>query len=253
MRASLHMPRVVAFVLVFCAAPATAVPIIYVEEGGQVVGEGELFSNRLATGQGDNWLIVPDEDPGAGTLNGARGTDVQSLPDQAGGGGGPNVPPEIHYQMLIETTGLYELHLRWANNQNVGGGGNSDSLFVDIIELKDGTSPTFGTGSNQIADWYELTRNTSTFSWDGGGEAEINAAGAADNAMQWSISTPGFYTFRVSQREDGSAVDAFLLQLTSFDAPTGVGPARSNLYPEPGTLSLLVLGGLGLWRRRRKG
>ena len=225
----------------------SAIPLgTYLESGGIVAGEGEGFTARVPTSYPDNWLIVPDEDAGAGTLTGARnGKYVQSLPDQAGSGGGPNVPPEAHYGIFINTPGTYQLYLRWANNTNVGGGGNSDSMFADIIEIKD--------GAGGAADWYEITRNTATFTWDGGGQAEINAAGAADNPMTWILS-PGLYTLRISQREDGSAVDAWALQRNNLPAPSGTafGPEVSQVYPEPATLTLLALGGIGAWIRRRK-
>ena len=247
------------FAAAFCllAAPIAQAALLpsgyyYQETGGQVVGEGEIFTARVNTPYPDSWLIVPDEDPGAGTLLGARGDGlyVQSLPDQAGGGGGPNVPPEIHYGMNIVTTGLYQLYLRKANNTNVGNGGNSDSMFVDVIEMKDGSG-------GSIADWYEMVNNSATFVWDGGGQAEANSAGAADNPMTWNITTPGIYTLRFTQREDGSAVDAWAFQLSSQAAPTGTsfGPAMSQLIPEPATLliwSLLAGLGIGLgWRRRK--
>lgn len=232
---------------------ATQAAVIYQESGGMVVGEGEIFSNRVPASQGDNWLIVTDEDPGAGTINGARGDGryVQSLPDQAGNGGGPNNPPEIQYQMKIDTPGTYKLYLRWGNNQNVGGGGNSDSIFVDVMELKDGTG-----SPNAIADWYELEGNSGTFRWDGGGEAEVNSAGAANNDITWDILTAGLYTLRITQREDGSAVDAWAFMLDNLPAPTGDGPAMSQLVavPEPTTLtiwSFLACLGVGLiWRKR---
>lgn len=206
-----------------CLPTLTPAELVYLEQGGVVVGEGEHFSSRVAVPASpfDNWLIVPDEDAGAGTFSSARGRYVQSLPDQAGGGGGPNVPPEARYQMKISTPGTYQLYLRWAANQAVGGGGNADSIFADIVEIKDG-------GGGQ-ADWYELTRNSGTFDWDSGGQAEVNQPGAADNPMTWNIPSAGTYTFRITQREDGSAVDAFVLQASSLPAPAGFGPAASLL------------------------
>jgi hypothetical protein len=143
------------------------------------------------------------------------GRYVQSLPDQAGGGGGPVNAPSIQYKIEVSTGGTYELYLRWANN-DFGGGIKSDSIFVDIVELKDGNGGT-------IADHYEMVRNSTTFAWDGGGGFEKNTAAAADKAMTWDFAQ-GTYTLRISQREDGSAVDAWLLQLQSLPAPTGAGP-----------------------------
>ncbi len=204
---------------------AQAGPLTYIEVGGQVIGEGETYSARTVHGSGTTWLVVPDEDAGAGDLAGARGKYVQSLPDDDSGGG-PLVAPTIEYPMLISTPGTYQLYLRWANNQLIGGGGNSDSIFVDLVEIKDGV------GSGQ-ADWYELQRNSSAFGWDGGGEAEVNEATPSNGSMTWDITTPGTYTLRVSQREDGSAVDAFAFQLDSLSAPTGVGGFASTVELTP--------------------
>lgn len=204
--------------------------IVYTSTNGQFVMEGEWYSSRADTAYPDSWLVVPDENGGAGTLNLARGGKfVQSLPDQVGTGGGPMVAPSIQYSVAVTDPGTYRLYLRWGNNTNIGGGGNSDSMFVDLVEIKDGT----GTGQ---ADWYEMTHNSNTFRWDGGGQAEINSAGAADNPMTWNIATPGVYNIRVSQREDGSAVDALVLQKASLPAPTGLGPVTSLLAAPDGRI-----------------
>ncbi|MEZ5305176.1 MAG: hypothetical protein R3F11_31710 [Verrucomicrobiales bacterium] len=40
--------------------------------------------------------------------------------------------------------------------------------------------------------------------------------------MTWTL-TPGIYNLRFSQREDGAAIDAWVLQLNSLPAPTGLG------------------------------
>ena len=45
--------------------------------------------------------------------------------------------------------------------------------------------------------------------------------------MTWVINDPGIYTLRFSQREDGSAVDAFVFQLSNLPPPTGTGPPQS--------------------------
>ena len=98
-----------------------------------MVGEGELYSSRTNAAAGDGWLVVPAENAGAGTnLNARGGAYVQSLPDN-GTAGGPTNPPSISYKMQLFTPGTYRLYLRLGGNTLVGGGGNSDSLFVDIV------------------------------------------------------------------------------------------------------------------------
>lgn len=248
-----------AVALVLAIGQAKAAPI-YDEAGGVVVGEGEIYSSRVGypappSSPTDNWLVVPDEDPGAGPFiaNARGGKYVQSLPDGSGGGGGPNLPPEIRYDMLIHTPGTYRLYVRWdGNSTSSGTAGASDSLFADVMQFKDGSG-------GSIADWYELTEsvngNFASPAWDGGGGFETNVAGSPNDPMTWDILNAGIYTLRFTQREDGSAVDAWVLQLESLAAPTGNGPAMSQLVPEPSTLAICSLGlaCLAFFRRRRRG
>ncbi|MEX2216361.1 MAG: DNRLRE domain-containing protein [Phycisphaeraceae bacterium] len=208
------------------AQPAQAV--VYLESDGRVVIESEVFSSRTIAGPGDTWLVVPTESAGTGPFLNARGFGfVQSLPDQAGGGGGVFNPPTIEYQMQISTPGTYQLFLRWDGNPLVGGGGNADSIFADVVELKDGAGGT-------IADHYEFNHgadgNFNTTPWDGNGGFELNTAGGTPKvAANFNITSPGVYTLRVSQREDGSTVDSAVFQLSSLTAPTAFGPAPSLL------------------------
>ena len=210
--------------------------VIYQESGGRVVGEGEYYSWRTYEGAASNsWYVVPDESAGAGTFTNARNNAfIQSLPDN-GIGGSPMVPPSVSYQMEIYTPGTYRLYLRWGCNISVGGGGNSDSIFVDIEELKDGTAGSYSSPSNQIPDWHELTGigdagdDFAVNPWRSWGAAEADVAGAAGRNADWVIPEAGIYTLRISQREDGSAMDAFVFQRTSLSVPTGDGPVMSSL------------------------
>lgn len=208
--------------------------IIYQESGGVVVGECELFSSRTNSAAGKGWFIVPGEEAGAGTnLNARGGAYVQCLPD-SGIGGGPNVPPLISYQMQIFTPGAYRLYIRREGNaSDLNTAGSSDSLFMDIEELKDGTAGVFGSPTNAIADWYEVAGNVdgdfATVPWSSVCAPETNAAGASGFNANWVIPHVGVYTLRFSQREDGAALDAWVFQLASLPAPTGDGPARSAL------------------------
>jgi hypothetical protein len=205
----------------------TAADFVYVSNSGsgQIVGEGEVFMNRTDSGI-NGWRVVPDESAGAGTIINARnGAYVQSLPDN-NSGGSPTNPPSIEYKIQIDTPGTYRLYTRWEGNVTTSGtAGSSDSLFADIVEIKD-----VGT------DWYEMTQgldgNFATSPWDGTGEAEANDAGAASNPIVFNITSAGVYTLRFSQREDGSAVDAWVLQPQALAAPTGLGPAISGLQLE---------------------
>lgn len=230
--------------LLLCACiMALAVPaaanVIYVEQGGRVVGEGELYSYRTTFG-GIDWQIVPLEAPNASGgpafsvnppnyFNARGGMFVQSLPDNNAGTGAPvgATSVSVYYQMLINTTGQYRLYTRWQ-----GHGGNSDSIYFSIVELADGVG-------GSIADWYldgsgHSTANFNNDNWDGGGGFEQTGATPSPSTnMVWNITTPGIYTLRVEPREDGVSVDAFVFQLAALSAPTGYGPKRSPLLAVP--------------------
>jgi hypothetical protein len=238
-----------------CSAHAS---LIYVESGGVVSGEAELFDSRTTDGSGRTWLVVPGESAGAGTLLNPRGgAYIQNLPDSGAGGSGPLLAPEIRYPIQITTLGTYRLFMRFDANLSINSGGNSDSMFIDLVELKDGTSPAFGTGSNLHADWYQMNPTTGVNGgdfaldpWRSDAAPEVNAAGAVGTPPTWTITTPGTYTLRFTPREDGIAVDAWVLQLSDLTAPTGDGPPVSLIIPEPGTAGLFALGALALRRLR---
>ena len=218
------LPVLAGALMLWTTQPAQA--IVYLEEGGRVTVEAEFFSNRTTSGAGGLWTVKPGENSGTAIVDGGpivsnfRGTGyVQTLPD-ALNPGGPNVDPLVEYQIQITNPGTYRLYVRWdGNNTNGTTRGQSDSLFVDIKEQKDG-------GGGAIADWYELTEsvngNFGSPAWDGGGGFEQNQAGASNNPMTWNLAA-GTYTVRFSQREDGAAVDAFTLQDNSLAAPSGNG------------------------------
>ena len=201
----------------------------FLEQEGRVVVEAENYCSRASDGVHD-WLVVPTESAGAGTtvLSSARGEAfVQCMPDSGQAGLGPTDAPSIEYQMQISTPGTYRAYLRWDGNATSGTTqGQSDSLFVDIKELKDGTGGT-------IADWYALNHtldgNFNTVPWDGTGEKEENPNSPDDSSqLLWTFDKPGIYTIRVSQREDGATLDAIILQLSSLSAPSGGGPGESE-------------------------
>jgi len=206
----------------------------FLEQGGRVVIEAENFTSRTSNPGETAWTIKPAENNGTSPQDGGpmianyRGSGyLQTLPDEdPAGGGGPLDDPTATYQVQITTPGTYRIYLRWdGNNTNDATRGRSDSVFVDIVELKDGSGGT-------IADWYELTNpvdgDFANPAWDGGGGFEQNQATASDNPITWNFAVPGIYTIRLTQREDGAAVDAIVLQLTTLGAPGDPGPDPSD-------------------------
>jgi hypothetical protein len=226
-----------------------ATAAVYNETGGQVVVEAEHFDARTTSATAHHWAVIPDESGSpdtpadAGFLNARGGKYVQSLPDTAGGGENRNADTTmpgtgnvIDYKVQINTVGQYRLYLRWG-----GYDGSSDSIYAEIVDLRDGI-----TGGQ--ADWYRYSANingdfatavnTTTggtaLGWNGSGAPagsadQISGGPAGEVPALWTISEPGVYTIRLSQREDGSAVDAFILQRSNLAEPTDPGPAESAL------------------------
>src|SRR5206468_2440183 len=238
---------------VVCTKAAT-----YLEIGGQVVVEAEHFDSRTVdTTDNHHWHVVPDDntnpmDPLMDTpatyneliwTNARGGKYVQSYPDQAGGGQNKNTGTDVvgtdavvNYKVQIATTGQYRLYMRFG-----GYDGSSDSMYAQIVELIDGLE----TGQ---PDWYRyvgsytpdfsLIRDTvaggSAIGWNGDGAMEGDLAnqiggGGGEVHAVWTIATPGTYTVRLSQREDGSSIDAFVLQLASLPEPDNPGPDESPI------------------------
>ncbi len=225
------------------ALSRAAAPKIYEEAGGVVVIEAEHFDTRVndAADATIGWKIVPDEDPGTGSgpnLNARGNKYIESLPDAGvNKGGDVGTPPYVEYKVAIGTPGTYRLFLRFS-----GWDGGSDSIYAQIMEMKKSNG---GPGP----DWYRyigqknppddtsivdfaLINNTTTggsaIGWNGDGGPELTNAGGGEVAAVWNLSA-GVYTIRISIREDGSALDALLLQLTSLPQPTNPGPAESAL------------------------
>jgi hypothetical protein len=204
---------------------------------GQVVIEAHQYDSA------DRWVIVPNQSPGTPTrFVNARGDIYVQIPDGQGGSSPALTSRAITYQFEISQAGIYDFFPRWT-----GWDGASDSIFVDIVELKDGTGGT-------IADWYEFTGGgNSDFSspdWFVNGGFETNSGGVPSSAPPagWNFAAPGVYTLRINAREDGAALDAFVFQLTGGGAPSGMGPEAtySQSSGASGTIELVSTGDIRL-------
>jgi hypothetical protein len=212
--------------------------VIFLESGGQVVMEAENFSENIGHAT-HNWELRT----GAPYTN-ARGDYLQSLPD-SGSNNNVNDPfgtllgnsPLLNYVVRISTPGEYQLYLRWA-----GFDGASDSIYGSIVDVRN--------GAGGAADWYRYAddpddTNFNTSPWNGVGEREGVSGGGNEVPAVWTLAA-GDHTVQVLRREDGSAIDALVLQLSSLAAPTGMGPPQSVFIPEPSSFALSALGLLGL-------
>ncbi len=189
------------------------------EFDGRVVVEAEdVVARTPPVGSRNEWLLVPDEHPGAGSFLAIRGRVLQAFPDTRG-----NVPREggtARYPLRIYTPGEYQLYLRGAG-YDLG----SDSSYAWIAELSDGTGGV-------IADWYRFNRRTNDLdnTWMHEGGFERTDHGGNDVPAVWSIDAPGVYTLEFSAREGGWAFDTFVLQLSSLPEPVVEGPPAPLAY-----------------------
>ncbi len=189
----------------------------FVEINGQVVIEAEGYT----TNPSGLWVVVPtsaDPTPGPDPFLNARGDVYLQLPDGSGAGGAAGSGKEVTYEVQIDTAGTYRLYPRWTGHD-----GGSDSMFIDVVELKDGNGGV-------VADWYEFQEggfsNFNSPAWSTTGAFEANNATATPRvAALIDIPAPGTYTIRVNAREDGFGLDAIALLPEAAAAPTGLGPA----------------------------
>jgi hypothetical protein len=217
------------------------VGVIRAEEGGRVTVEAEHYFSRTEN-MAKLWTLQTD-----GVLetydfsNVRNGNYLTLLPDS---GSASHVRATagtvllidhdayVDYKVQISTPGTYVLHLRAAGHDNA-----SDSFYAGIVELRDGDGGVNGgnpeASEDIIADWYRyLGGTTASFGWVGMAEYESDDSSGSTNIPSWQITQPGTYTIRVNWREDGIALDALVLQLSSLTAPSGTGPAESPAYVE---------------------
>lgn len=132
----------------------------------------------------------------------------------------------VDYRIRVTTPGEYQLYLRWDGHH-----GKSDSLFTKIAELSDGPG-------GEVADWYQFSSaghhdaDFATRPWRGAAAFETAEVAFRPVPAVWQIREPGDYTLRMEMREDGAAVDALVLQLSSLPPPAEDGPAQSNMTDE---------------------
>ncbi len=245
-------------VLVILFVTAGLYAAVYQEAGGVVVIEAYHFDYRnyefTDAAIPHHFHIVPDEngvdqwgdtginpsDPSGLIANSRSGHYIQIVPDNGQNKGNcatcPNknvgFPPYAEYKINITTTGSYQLYLR-----QVGFDGSSDSFFAQILEFAPpGPGPNFYRYAPEpdLGDFAALRNDpndatTAGQGWSGYAAPNIVNGGGGEVKSLYNITTPGLYSIRLSQREDGSSVDAVILQLASLPAPTNPGPPESAI------------------------
>ncbi len=224
---------------------------VYKEAGGVVVIDAIHFDYRnfefTDAEVPHHFHIVPDEDglvspshPWGDThapdyLNSRTGHYLQLLPDAgANNGNCPTCPnqnvgfaPYAEYKVQITTVGEYQLYLR-----QLGWDGASDSFFAQILEFAPpGPGPNFYrfAPNPDSPDFDALLNdpndNNTAQGWSGYATPApaVNGGGGEVKAL-YKITTPGLYSIRLSQREDGAGVDGVALQLSSLAPPASAVP-----------------------------
>ncbi|MHC4617621.1 MAG: protein kinase domain-containing protein [Planctomycetota bacterium] len=130
----------------------------------------------------------------------------------------------VDYKVRITTVGEYQLYVRYDGHDSA-----SDSFYVWVEQLSDGPR-------GDVADWYRYCSWTdadfSTHPWQGAAGFERMDRAGHDAGAVLPIPNPGEYTIRFASREDGAAIDAFVLQLSDLPAPAGYGPEESEMTGE---------------------
>ncbi|MDB6040315.1 MAG: putative vgr-related protein [Verrucomicrobiales bacterium] len=219
----------------------------FLEIDGQAVIEAEHYTSKVDGSGGAPFLIVPDEAPftAGGTnesyLNARADKFIQGQPDIGGNKGNDvslvGTAPYVDYSVKITTVGEYQLYLRV-----IGWDGSSDSLYAELLSdnqrLPAPNPGWYRYGGLLPAvlplDFSQLRNNPTDptpVGWTGYAAPEHVDGTDADVPAVFTISNPGTYTVRLSQREDGTSVDTLILQLSSMTPPTDPGPSESGFEP----------------------
>ena len=215
----------------------------FVEADGQAVMEAEHFTTRVNAPSGVGFMVVPDEAPfsASGAVDpiflGARGDRfLQVLPDPGDSKGGDpalvGTAPYVEYAIKISTPGEYQLYLR-----AIGFDGSSDSLYAEILSngqrlpANPGCYRYGGILPSQLPmDFSQLYNNpvvATPVGWTGYAAPELVNGTDDDVPAVFTIAAAGTYTIRISEREDGTSLDALILQLSSLEPPSIGGPSES--------------------------
>ena len=217
----------------------------FIEKDGQVVIEAEHFTAKVDGPGGAPFVVVPDQ--ASFTAGGTNGIAVgarfdkfiQSQPDTGGNRNDASLvgaAPYVEYGVKISTAGEYQLYLRM-----LGGDNSSDSVYAEIRSngqrLPSSNPAWYRYSPDPLTvplDFSQLINNPADgtpVGWTGyAAPGHVDETGG-DVPAVFTISAPGTYTIRLSQREDGAAIDALMLQLSSLDPPADAGPYESSFEP----------------------
>ena len=228
------------------SVPSFGATPIYDEVGSQIVIEAEHFSARAGDpALGTHWHIVPDDNGDGHTpeaLINYRGTGFIELLSNVNnnkgslGAAAVGTPPYMDYLVNINTPDMYQLYMRWEGYSTA-----DDSMYVQILDsLGNRQSPQWWRFSDGVAgaasshDYNACGLLNGQTGWDGYGAPEVASGNCTPPLAPCVVPAvitlgSGVYKIRISQREDGVAVDALILQSSSLAVPSGTSQPESGL------------------------
>jgi len=182
--------------------PAPIVERAFLEKDGQVVMEAENFTGT-APGRGAALKHAWAETT---KLRGYSGkAALIALPNTGIGANAPD-GPRCDYRIRFGKAGTYHV---WA--RILGANGTDDSIHVGLDD-KPVVLPGYGLGAGNAWTWVDRIYG---------------------KRVTVQVAEPGIHTFQMWMREDGTAVDKFVLTLDPAFKPTGLGPDESPCEPGP--------------------
>lgn len=192
----------------------------YLESNGLITIEAENYHHK-GSNSSDQWAVYSEGTGDGASFTGSNGSFLQVVPDdgtQTDWTGGAYVDYLIH----VPQSARYQFRAKWTGHNT-----SSDSIFYSVREIEELI------WSNSFTRWYQDSSNSAPNfpEFDGFGDAEVNAASVAQNLIHFDFPESGYYTVRISAREDGAAIDSMQLERTNYDPITeGNSIANDDSY-----------------------
>jgi hypothetical protein len=160
-----------------------------------------------------------------------------------GSGGATSIVPNSTFNTITTQKGA----LQDVNSQPGldAGGAPSDTTNGDFVIFSSG--PTAATAASAPSGTASQNGSATTFILGTGSWTVTSISGTGATTLNWEYRTPSFANRAAAWQEDGQTVNDKNGVYTA-----GPGIAVNVAAPEPGTLALLGLGGMGLLLRRRR-